>query len=209
MASPDTKDELDFMVDLMGELFWINCNDMEVEGQWVCANGGQYDINLYRLSSDKSTGTLENCAGMATDGFWRDLRCHERFRYAVCKAEQVRTELKTWRLLVSCLRGFARQEFPVDGLLECAARCGRDRPACRSLTCCTRRSTASPPEQTAPPRPASSTTPPAPRSTVPTSSRPTPCASTERSNRPRGLATKQRATFTSKLRGETSAMLPV
>ena len=76
---------------------------------------------------------MENCPVVGKTGLWSDHGCHEWFLHTVCKAKQVRPELKSWRLLVSCLTGFARQEFPVHGLLECAARCARDHPACRSF----------------------------------------------------------------------------
>ena len=134
MASPDTKEELDFMVVLMGSNFWINCNDMDVEGRWVCENGGQYPTDAYKQHSDTSGVTLENCAAVDTDGLWVDLGCKERYELTVCKAKkQVHTELKSWRLLVSCLTGFTRLELAVDSLYECAVQCARHQPACRSF----------------------------------------------------------------------------
>ncbi|XP_038059594.1 asialoglycoprotein receptor 2-like [Patiria miniata] len=85
LVAPRSQEETDFLVLLLPSRFWINCNDIEKEGTWVCQVGT--DMVEFRnwLSGEPSNSGNEDCAYLLPTGKWNDFPCSSK-RLAVCKA---------------------------------------------------------------------------------------------------------------------------
>ena len=136
MVAPSSSDENNYILSKTDFRVWINCNDLEMEGQWNCTvdNGGYK--NWYTRYGEPGGGTRENCAMLEfdKDGGWLDVRCSQLYS-TICKGEEVMTtqaKLKQWRLLASCLTGHTLREIPSSNVRACATVCHYD-PRCRSF----------------------------------------------------------------------------
>ncbi|XP_071788238.1 perlucin-like protein [Asterias amurensis] len=140
MVAPSSSEENNHMDKLRKskyDLFvWINCNDLEMEGQWDCApdNGGYRN---WDKTGEPGGGTQENCALIEiryNDFAWHDYPCSLNYS-TICKGEEVmatQVKLKQWRLLASCLTGHTLREIPTSNVRACATVCHYD-PIFRSF----------------------------------------------------------------------------
>ncbi|XP_071804779.1 C-type lectin-like [Asterias amurensis] len=119
----------------IGNCILINCNDLEIEGQWDCTpnNGGYMNWN----GNEPSSVSWENCVVLKSSwsGKWNDAPCSHKC-HVICKGEEVVAthfvKLKQWRLLASCLTGHTLREIPTSNVRACATVCHYD-PRCRSF----------------------------------------------------------------------------
>ncbi|XP_071808002.1 C-type lectin domain family 4 member M-like [Asterias amurensis] len=78
MVVPQSEEELQHLVNMSScQWFWIGCNDLEVEGTWVCHDGeGTFDEQDKRWEDGqpRSVGGNENCAAGRLSG-WFDIPC--------------------------------------------------------------------------------------------------------------------------------------
>ncbi|XP_071807502.1 CD209 antigen-like protein C [Asterias amurensis] len=84
LVVPLSKDETKFLLTLFRKpKFWINCNDIETEGQWVCQeDGAMVQYREWRQNEPDNFG-VENCAVAYYEG-WNDLSCTNKCP-AICK----------------------------------------------------------------------------------------------------------------------------
>ncbi|XP_071803954.1 perlucin-like protein [Asterias amurensis] len=130
MVAPSSLEENNYLLSkTIGNCILINCNDLEIEGQWVCTpdNGGYMNWNAY----EPNGGTRENCTVLVPSwsGKWNDVLC-SKICHVICKGEEVK--LKQWRLLASCLIGHTLREIPTSNVRACATECHYD-ARCRSF----------------------------------------------------------------------------
>ncbi|XP_071799055.1 snaclec crotocetin-like [Asterias amurensis] len=128
MVAPSSSEENNFILSKTISYMWINCNDLENEGQWDCTpdSGGYMNWGL----SGPYGGTSENC--VAISGSWQDHPCSHTHQ-VICKGKMVEhSNLKQWRLLASCLTGHTLRMIPTTNVRACATVCDYD-PRCRSF----------------------------------------------------------------------------
>ncbi|XP_071809836.1 perlucin-like protein [Asterias amurensis] len=134
MVAPSSLEENNYIHSKTISYMWINCNDIDNEGQWDCApdNGGYR--NWYENKPQGGTG--QNCAelGSSWGSKWSDYLCSAK-GHVICKGKEVvasQAKLKQWRLLASCLTGHTLREIPTSNVRACAAECDYS-PRCRSF----------------------------------------------------------------------------
>ncbi|XP_071804916.1 perlucin-like protein [Asterias amurensis] len=136
MVAPSSLEENNYLLSKTSYRAWVNCNDLENEGQWDCTsdNGGYRNWN----ADEPNGGTSENCVEILSltgwDGKWNDGPCSNEY-HIICKGEEVvatKAKLKQWRLLASCLTGHTLREIPTSNVRACATVCHYD-PRCRSF----------------------------------------------------------------------------
>ena len=91
MVAPSSPEENNYIVNTTTDRLWINCNDLDIEGQWDCTpadNGGYMNWNL---PYEPNGGTWENCAELVPSwsGKWNDDPCSE-IVHVICKGEEVK-----------------------------------------------------------------------------------------------------------------------
>ncbi|XP_038054633.1 hepatic lectin-like [Patiria miniata] len=88
LVVPQSQEETDFLMLLVPETskFWINCNDLEEEGNWKCLDGTnevEYRNWLPVGGQPDNTGGNEHCAQVHPNGKWNDLPCGRKLP-AIC-----------------------------------------------------------------------------------------------------------------------------
>ena len=138
MVAPSSVEENNYIFSKTTNHIWINCNDLETEGQWDCTpdNGG------YRnwIAGEPVFGDTddEDCVELPPHGGgkWSDNACSDGDDVQViCKDNGVvatQVKLKQWRLLASCLTGHTLREIPTSNVRACATECHND-PICCSF----------------------------------------------------------------------------
>ncbi|XP_022106789.1 C-type lectin domain family 10 member A-like [Acanthaster planci] len=112
---------------------WIDCNDMKTERQWVCGGDSMQTYRNWTLYEPNYSGSGPHCARMIPTGVWRDYSC-SGFYYAVCKYHigEVDFQMRSWRLLSSCLMDHVICEFSVPSINGCAVKCSK-KSGCQSF----------------------------------------------------------------------------
>ena len=134
MIAPSSPEESQFLLsEIAGDNeFWINCNDMEAEGLWVCKDNNGY-VNW--KPGEPNGGLSQNCAlmGGRYGNNVIDLSCSHK-RVIICKdGLKEAASLRDWRLQLAChLSGFTVRQLPVPDVRACATVCTYD-PDCRSF----------------------------------------------------------------------------
>ncbi|XP_038054609.1 asialoglycoprotein receptor 2-like [Patiria miniata] len=88
-VAPQSQEESDFLMSLMSpqSKFWINCNDLELEGTWKCQDGtDEVEYRNWDNYAPYNYGGYEDCAAVWYGGKWNDLYC-DQSRRAICKAQ--------------------------------------------------------------------------------------------------------------------------
>ncbi|XP_071804862.1 perlucin-like protein [Asterias amurensis] len=132
---PSSSEETKYLLSKLENGMWINCNDLEIEGQWDCTPDSGGYMNWHK--EEPNGETIENCAELETltswgNGSWNDHVCSFEFQ-VICKGKMVTpAKLKQWRLLASCLIGHTLREIPTSNVRACTTVCDYD-PRCRSF----------------------------------------------------------------------------
>ena len=73
MVVPSSSEETNYLLSKLENGMWINCNDLEIEGQWDCTpdNGGYMNWNKEEPNGE----TIENCAELETLSPWGNGSC--------------------------------------------------------------------------------------------------------------------------------------
>ncbi|XP_071798051.1 perlucin-like protein [Asterias amurensis] len=135
MVAPSSSEENNYILSKTIDAMWINCNDLENEGQWDCASDNGGYMNWYLIQPNG--GTRENCIVLAVTpkrGEWHDYPCSWLYQ-VICKDKEfmaTQANLKQWRLLALCLTGHTLREIPTTNVRACATVCDYD-PRCRSF----------------------------------------------------------------------------
>ncbi|XP_071807979.1 C-type lectin domain family 4 member M-like [Asterias amurensis] len=77
MVVPQSEEELQHILNMCSCNFWIGCNDVNVEGTWVCLDGeGTIDVQdaRWKDSEPNNDGGNEDCAVGWAAG-WNDIPC--------------------------------------------------------------------------------------------------------------------------------------
>ncbi|XP_022107983.1 C-type lectin domain family 4 member E-like [Acanthaster planci] len=76
LVMPQSQEETEFLLNLI-YYFWINCNDIEVEGSWECKDGTT-DVKYrnWRAGEPGFSGIWEDCAATDKKG-WNDVPCSD------------------------------------------------------------------------------------------------------------------------------------
>ncbi len=131
MVAPSSLEENNYLGLLSKNIgrVWINCNDLEIDGQWVCTSDNDGYMNW--RANEPNGGARENCVEIrfSRGGTWNDNACSKKYP-VICKGEEVK--LKQWRLLAWCLTGHTLREIPTSNVRACATVCVYD-PRCRSF----------------------------------------------------------------------------
>ncbi|XP_038056604.1 lactose-binding lectin l-2-like [Patiria miniata] len=78
MVVPHSDEETEFLEDLQPQI-WINCNDLETEGVWVCQEGTtKVDYRNWDSREPNKKGD-EHCAVIKRCGEWTDVPCTEQY----------------------------------------------------------------------------------------------------------------------------------
>jgi len=65
--------------------FWIDVNDIDLEGSWVRSDGSPLTESHWKADEPNDYGNGEDCAiGVATVQLWNDVPCEHNFRY-ICQ----------------------------------------------------------------------------------------------------------------------------
>ena len=134
MVLPSSSKENNYILSKTIDNMWINCNDLDNEGQWDCTSDNGGYRNWYTSEwTEPNGGTEENCADLESPfpwaGTWNDIDCLLTLG-VICKGEEAK--LKQWRLLASCLTGHTLREIPTSNVRACATECHND-PICCSF----------------------------------------------------------------------------
>ena len=88
LAAPWSEEENGFLAGIIKESgrhwVWINCDDVEIEGNWRCSTGGM-ESHFRKWAGGEGRTGHEDCAFMNADGYWGDRSCQE-VSLAVCKS---------------------------------------------------------------------------------------------------------------------------
>ena len=141
MVAPSSLEENNYILSKTSGRMWINCNDLEIEGQWDCIsdNGGYRNWYTSEMRTEPDGGIGQNCAQLLKSQFlagkWIDHECSNKY-HVICKHNEVvatQAKLKQWRLLASCLMtGYTLREIPTSNVRACATDCHYD-SRCRSF----------------------------------------------------------------------------
>ncbi|XP_038055980.1 hepatic lectin-like [Patiria miniata] len=75
LVMPQSQEETDFLLKNVYHWFWINCNDLQVEGTWVCQDGTT-EVEYRNWGNwQPSNGIREDCGAMRDSGDWNDVPC--------------------------------------------------------------------------------------------------------------------------------------
>ncbi|XP_038054874.1 perlucin-like protein [Patiria miniata] len=84
LVMPQSQEETDFLLKNVHHWFWINCNDLQVEGTWVCQDGTT-DVKYRNWGNwQPSNGIREDCGAMRDSGDWNDVPC-ENLAPVICQ----------------------------------------------------------------------------------------------------------------------------
>ncbi|XP_022096039.1 hepatic lectin-like [Acanthaster planci] len=91
LVVPQSDEETELLLRLMAPRFWINCDDLQEEGNWICHDGiDEVDYRNWDALShqpDKYQGLNERCAEVYfPSGKWNDFTCDENLT-AICKGQ--------------------------------------------------------------------------------------------------------------------------
>ncbi|XP_038055982.1 low affinity immunoglobulin epsilon Fc receptor-like [Patiria miniata] len=78
LVMPQSQEETDFLQKNVYLWFWINCNDLQVEGTWVCQDGTtDVEYRNWRVepAEPNNYGGGEDCAVVRRAGDWNDVEC--------------------------------------------------------------------------------------------------------------------------------------
>ncbi|XP_071796384.1 perlucin-like [Asterias amurensis] len=85
---PSSSQEDAFIYTLIpkGELVWLDCNDLELEGRWKCKEGN-VEVSYRNWDTGEPNRHNEHCAvysGKASHNGWHDVECN-RQEMVICK----------------------------------------------------------------------------------------------------------------------------
>ncbi|XP_038047776.1 C-type lectin domain family 4 member E-like [Patiria miniata] len=86
LVMPQSQEETDFLQKNLVPYFRINCNDLQVEGTWVCQDGAtDVEYRNWRVETGEpnNDGRGEDCAAADETG-WNDVPC-ENHVPTICK----------------------------------------------------------------------------------------------------------------------------
>ncbi|XP_071807864.1 C-type lectin domain family 4 member M-like [Asterias amurensis] len=86
MVVPQSKEDLQHILNMFScDKFLIGCNDIEVEGTWVCLDGEGLDVKdkRWRSGQPDSSGGNQDCAIFTSAGLF-DLGCGSK-RRLICQ----------------------------------------------------------------------------------------------------------------------------
>ncbi|XP_033646193.1 tetranectin-like protein [Asterias rubens] len=90
MVAPSSVEENNYIFSkTFDHNMWINCHDLEIEGQWDCTpdNGGYRNWNMY----EPDGGEREICVELEIEtgqGRWQDNACLDEDQ-VICKSKEV------------------------------------------------------------------------------------------------------------------------
>ncbi|XP_038055119.1 C-type lectin domain family 4 member E-like [Patiria miniata] len=76
LVMPQSQEETDFLQKNVYHWFWINCNDLQVEGAWVCQDGTTV-VEYSNWGKGQPSSTSEDCAVVTDNGDWNDVPCDD------------------------------------------------------------------------------------------------------------------------------------
>ncbi|XP_038055974.1 low affinity immunoglobulin epsilon Fc receptor-like [Patiria miniata] len=84
LVMPQSQEETEFLQKNLIHKFWINCNDLQVEGTWVCQDGTtDVEYRNWRDGEPSNFGGGEDCV-VAKEAGWNDAPC-ETHVPTICK----------------------------------------------------------------------------------------------------------------------------
>ncbi|XP_022107999.1 perlucin-like protein [Acanthaster planci] len=85
LVMPQSQEETEFLLNNFINFFWINCNDIQVEGSWMCQDDTTgVEFRNWRNGEPSNNGNAENCAVATKDGTWNDVKCGA-LAHVICK----------------------------------------------------------------------------------------------------------------------------
>ncbi|XP_038055987.1 lactose-binding lectin l-2-like [Patiria miniata] len=76
LVMPQSQEETEFLQNNMYSRFWINCNDLHVEGSWMCQDGTTYvEYRNWKEGEPSNSWGKEDCAVLSPAGDWNDVPC--------------------------------------------------------------------------------------------------------------------------------------
>ncbi|XP_022107988.1 perlucin-like protein [Acanthaster planci] len=72
LVMPQSQEETEFIVNNKVVFFWINCNDLRVEGSWDCEDDRKLVQYTNRKAGESSNSSDQDCAWQQTSGAWND-----------------------------------------------------------------------------------------------------------------------------------------
>ncbi|XP_038054873.1 C-type lectin domain family 6 member A-like [Patiria miniata] len=83
LVMPQSQEETDFLQKNVYYWFWINCNDLQVEGAWLCQDSTT-DVEYRNWGKGEPSSTSEDCAVVTNRGDWNDVSCDD-LSPVICK----------------------------------------------------------------------------------------------------------------------------
>ncbi|XP_038048692.1 lectin BRA-3-like [Patiria miniata] len=84
VAAPHSFEEVEFMIAIR-EYLWINCQDTDVEGDFVCCDGTTTDYRNWIAGEPNNYEGLEDCGVVYGNGKYNDISCTLHKTRGLCK----------------------------------------------------------------------------------------------------------------------------
>ncbi|XP_038054979.1 hepatic lectin-like [Patiria miniata] len=76
LVMPQSQEETEFLQNRVSPRFWIDCNDLQREGTWVCQDGTtDVEYRNWREGEPSNGWGKEDCAVVRRAGDWNDVKC--------------------------------------------------------------------------------------------------------------------------------------